>query len=61
MKKRGEGEDVFIEPLGEVAIFLRSVKNLWDVHSIRPLAGIQDPEENCKKFVQGLPKTPQMY
>ncbi len=31
LDRKGEGAKVFIEPLNGVAIFLRSVKNLWDV------------------------------
>jgi hypothetical protein len=34
-KNRGEGGEVFIEPLGGVAIFLRSVENLWTVLSLQ--------------------------
>jgi hypothetical protein len=34
-KRVGGGGEVFIEPLGGVAIFLRSVENIWDVLGLR--------------------------
>jgi hypothetical protein len=48
-----EGGEVFIEPLGGVAILVRSVENLWDV----PVLGLR---VWYKKKLQGLPKTPKV-
>jgi hypothetical protein len=35
LKKKGEGGEIFIEPLGGVVIFMRSVENLWDRLGLR--------------------------
>jgi hypothetical protein len=57
LKKRGKGSKVFIEPLGEVVIFLVTVRNLWDVVAF-DRANSRHLHSMVKIFWQRLPKTP---
>jgi hypothetical protein len=58
-EKEREGGQISVEPLGGVAIFLKSVEDLWDI--LIPQQVSSKPLKSKVKNLQGLPKTIKIY